>query len=114
AFRAQSSKPLQSSPAAPATASSFAARFGTAILRDGVASIPSALFYYQGRLQLTAQQAWFISWVLAQKWDEHLPHPSVQEIARCSGVSERTLRYRCDELRGLGYLETFPRCNSNG
>jgi hypothetical protein len=94
--------------------SSFAARFGRVILKHGVAAIPSALYHFQGRLGLSAQQVWFASYILSHKWDEDLPYPSIAQMARCTGISDRMLRYRCNELHHLGYLEIYPRYGDNG
>jgi hypothetical protein len=94
--------------------SSFAARFGRVILKHGVAAIPSALYHFQGKLGLTAQQVWFTSYILSHKWDEDLPYPSIAQMALCTGLSDRMLRYRCNELHHLGYLEIYPRYTENG
>lgn len=101
-------------PSGKLAGSSFAARFGRVILRHGIAAIPSALYHFQGKLGLTAQQVWFISYILSHKWDEDLPYPSIAQMARCTGISDRMLRYRCNELHHLGYLEIFPRYSENG
>ena len=55
----------------------FLARYGATILRGGIASIPSALYRYQGELRLSVQHVWFISAILAHKWDTDLPEPSL-------------------------------------
>ncbi len=94
--------------------SSFAARFGRAILKHGIAAIPSALFHFQGKLGLSAQQVWFVSYILSHKWDEELPYPSIAQMSRCTGVSDRMLRYRCNELHHLGYLQMYPRFLESG
>jgi AraC-like DNA-binding protein len=95
-------------------ASSFAARFGRVILQHGVAAIPSALYHFQGRLGLTAQQVWFVSYILAHKWAEALPHPSMNKMAQCTGVDRRVLQYRCAELTNLGLLQIQPRYGERG
>ena len=97
------------SASAPVPGSSFAARFGQVILSDGIAAIPSALFHYQRQLGLTAQQVWFISYILAHKWTSDLPYPSMNKMARCAGVTRRVLQYRCNELHNCGYLKIYPR-----
>lgn len=96
-----------SPPRVPGT--SFAARFGQVILSDGIAAVPSALYHYQRRLELTAQQVWFISYILAHKWSSELPYPSMNKMARCAGVTRRVLQYRCNELHNNGYLKIYPR-----
>src|SRR5690348_807425 len=64
----------------PRPASSWAARYGQAILRDGIATIPRALYLYQAALDLAAPEVWFASAVLAHKWDADLPHPSLRRM----------------------------------
>ncbi len=111
AGRASSRAPGDSSRAGPAPVpgTSFAARFGRLILSDGIAAIPSALYHYQRKLELTAQQVWFISYILAHKWSSELPYPSMNKMARCAGVTRRVLQYRCNELHNCGYLQIYPR-----
>ena len=54
---------------------SFLARYGAAILRGGIAAIPRALYRYQAELGLPPQLVWFVSAILAHKWDANLPTP---------------------------------------
>src|SRR5690349_18326135 len=68
---------------------SFAGHYGQLLLADGIAPIPRALFIYQSALHLSPQQVWFISYVLSHKWDEDLPHPRLQELARHATLSLR-------------------------
>src|SRR4051812_46285837 len=76
-----------------AVSSGWAARFGRVILEHGVATIPAALFHYQGGLHLTAQDVWFISYILAHKWQADLPYPSLTLMAAQTGVGVRQLQY---------------------
>ena len=116
----QGQQAFDAAPTAPrqsprnSASSSFAARFGRAILKHGVAAIPSALYHFQGKLGLSAQQVWFISYILSHKWDEDLPYPSIAQMARCTGVSDRMLRYRCNELHHMSYLQIYPRYHEDG
>src|SRR5689334_2902790 len=71
---------------------SWAARYGQAILRDGIAAIPTALLTYQAALGLTAQEVWFTAAVLAHKWDAELPSPSLKRMAGQTGVSVMQLQ----------------------
>ncbi len=89
--------------------SSFAARFGRVILQNGIAAIPSALFHYQGRLELSAQQVWFVSYVLAHKWDEDLPYPSLKKMAKCTVLSLSQLQRIKNTLCEMDYLRVVPR-----
>ncbi|MBF6615050.1 MAG: hypothetical protein IVW55_18260, partial [Chloroflexi bacterium] len=88
---------------------SFAARFGRVILSHGIAALPSALYHYQGRLKLSAQQVWFVSYILSHKWDEDLPYPSLKKMERCTGISERHLRRMKSGLCQKGLLEVYAR-----
>src|SRR5205085_12203344 len=73
----------------------FAERFGIAIAEYGLAAVPAALYHYQGKLGLSAQEVWFVSYVLSHKWGEDLPRPSLKQLQKCSGLSDRTVqRYR--------------------
>lgn len=89
--------------------SSFAARFGRVILQDGIATIPSALLHYQGALALSAQQVWFVSYILAHKWDEDLPYPSLKAMSRRVGMSISQVQRIKNSLCEMGMLKVYPR-----
>ena len=87
------------------TGSSFAARFGRIILQHGVAALPSALYHYQGELDLSVVQTWFISYILTHKWDSDLPYPSLHKMARCTGMSYVNLQRIKSRLCDMHYLK---------
>ncbi len=88
---------------------SWAARFGQVILQGGVAAIPHALFMHQGELGLLAPDVWFISYILAHKWDAGQPYPSLNHMARETGVSVRQAQYLRKGLEKRGYLTVEER-----
>ena len=94
--------------------SSFEARFGRAILQHGIAAIPSAIFHYQGEIELKAQHVWFISYILSHKWDEDLPYPSLSNMARCAGVTLRNIQFIKSDLCRAGMLAVTERYNGKG
>ena len=94
--------------------SSFEARFGRIILQHGVAAIPSALLHFQGRLKLSSQQVWFVSYVLSHKWDDDLPYPSLKKMERNTGICERHLRRIKGALCVRGLLAVYPRYGEQG
>jgi hypothetical protein len=83
-------------------------------LADGIAPIPLALYLYQGQLQLSAQQVWFTSCVLAHKWDAELPYPKLTEMVRETGLSIRALQYIRASLCNMGYLEIQESYSASG
>lgn len=89
--------------------SSFAARFGRVILQNGIATIPSALLHYQGALALSAQQVWFVSYILAHKWDEDLPYPSLKAMSKRVGMSISQVQRIKNSLCEMGLLKVYPR-----
>src|SRR5215212_7646517 len=88
---------------------SFLARYGATVLRGGIAAIPTALFTYQALLDLSPQETWFISYILAHKWDEDLPYPSLRKMAERTGLSVRQLHRIKDAIVEKGYLLLVPR-----
>ncbi len=78
-------------PAAAPPGRSFLERFGATILQGGIASIPSALYFYHAEVGLSAQEVWFTGYILAYKWDEDLPYPSLVKMEERSGMSRRNL-----------------------
>src|SRR4029079_9729555 len=84
---------IMSHPPRPGAAvTPWEAQYGALILRDGIAAIPSALFHHQGALDLAAQEVWFVSYILAHKWDAALPYPSLKKMATQSGVDRKWLK----------------------
>jgi hypothetical protein len=95
-------------------AASFAGHYGQLILTNGIAPIPKALFLYQGALGLSPQQVWFISYVLSHKWDEELPHPRLQELARHATLGLRQIKKLKNSIMQAGLLEVTPRYGAVG
>ncbi len=93
---------------------SFAGHYGHLILTDGIAPIPRALYLYQGALNLSPQQVWFVSCVLAHKWDDGLPHPRLQELARHATLSLRQIKNIKNSLLEAGLLQVTPRYGAEG
>jgi hypothetical protein len=93
---------------------SFLSRFGAVILSGGIASIPIALFTYQGELNLTPQQVWFISKVLSYKWGSGLPYPSIKKMADETKVSRQHLHNYQKQLVEAGWLKVINRRNAQG
>lgn len=89
--------------------SAFLSRYGATILRGGIATIPTALFTYGAILDLSPQETWFISYILAHKWDEDLPYPSLRKMAERTGLSVRQLHRIKDSIIDKGYLALVPR-----
>jgi hypothetical protein len=92
----------------------FLARYGAIILRGGIATIPAALYRYQGELKLKPLHVWFISAILAHKWDDDMPHPSLRKMAPLVGMSERHLHTLKKELVDAGHLVVINRANNVG
>lgn len=100
--------------ARPARPSSFAGHYGQLIVSDGIAPVPRALYLYQGALNLSPQQVWFISYVLAHKWDGDLPHPRLQELARHATLGLRQIKKIKNSLVFEGLLVVTPRYGVGG
>ena len=88
-------------------ATSFAGQYGQLILTDGIAPIPRSLYLYQGVLNLSPQQVWFISYTLSHKWDEDLPHPRLQELARHATLGLRQIKNIKNSISGRVRLVTI-------
>jgi hypothetical protein len=92
----------------------FLERFGATILRGGIAPIPTTLYFYQAELGLSPQEIWFTGYILAHKWDEDLPYPSLAKMETRTGMSKRNLLRIKDGLVGKGLLVLVPRFNADG
>jgi hypothetical protein len=93
---------------------SFAGHYGQLILADGVAPIPRALYFYQGALNLSPQQVWFISYVFSHKWDDDLPHPRLNELARRATLGLRQIKNIKKSIVEAGLLDVTPTYDSEG
>ena len=98
----------------PRTGGSFAARFGRVILQHGIATLPSALYHFQGELGLSAQQVWFVSYILSHKWRADLPYPSLKKMAERTGLSLRQLQRIKAGLVEQGYLLVGTQFEAHG
>jgi hypothetical protein len=87
----------------------FLARFGATVLSGGIAPIPTALYMYQAHLGLSPQEIWFIGYILAHKWDDDLPYPSLVKMSERTAISTRQLHRLKDGLIAKGLLEIVPR-----
>ena len=94
----------EGAPLRPPNDRSMAGRYGQLILSDGIAAIPVALYYKQAPLDLLAQEVWFVSAILARKWNADLPYPDLQEMAANAGITVRQLRRYRASLESRGYL----------
>ncbi len=93
---------------------SFVARYGRVIARAGIAAIPCALFTYQAQLGLSPQQVWFVSYILAHKWDTALPYPSLKKMAARTGYSLSQIHEIKTTLVKAGYLRLVGRRDDQG
>ncbi|HET7772152.1 MAG TPA: hypothetical protein VFN74_25490 [Chloroflexota bacterium] len=92
----------------------FLARFGATILSGGIAAIPMALYHYQAALGLIPQEVWFVGYILAHRWTDALPFPSLRRMSRRTGVSTQMLHRYKQSLIEKGYLTTIPRHRPSG
>ena len=92
----------------------FLARFGATILSGGIAAIPMALYHYQAELRLVPQEVWFVGYILAHRWTDALPFPSLRRMSRRTGVSTQMLHRYKQSLIEKGYLVTIPRHRPSG
>src|SRR6478609_1212571 len=99
---------------APRAGTSFAARFGRVILQHGIAPLPSALYHFQGTLGLSAQQVWFVCYILAHKWDADLPYPSLKKMAERTGLSLRQIQRIKAGLCDMEYLTVGEQYGAQG
>ncbi|WP_246110704.1 helix-turn-helix domain-containing protein [Thermosediminibacter litoriperuensis] len=94
--------------------SNYFTRFGEIIARNGIASIPDAIFSFQKELGLSVGECWFVAQILRFKWTTELPRPSLRKMASYTGVSERTLHNYKNSLVEKGYLILQNRLDRTG
>src|SRR5215510_3137311 len=92
----------------------FLARFGATILAGGIAAIPTSLYHYQAELGLVPQEVWFVGYILAHRWTDALPYPSLRQMSRRSGISAQMLHRYKQSLVEKGFLTIIPRHRPSG
>lgn len=100
--------------AAPDARYRFLARFGATILSGGIAAIPTSLYHYQAQLGLVPQEVWFVGYILAHRWTDALPYPSLRQMGRRTGISTQMLHRYKQSLVEKGYLAIIPRHRPSG
>lgn len=93
---------------------SFDARYGILIRRDGIATVPAALFRYQAALGLSVPECWFLCVVLSYRWNKDAPYPSLGMIAERAGVTERVLHKYLASLKERGLVNVVARFAESG
>lgn len=93
---------------------SFVARFGSVIVSRGVAAVPQALFLFEGDLNLTPQQVWFILYILSVPWAPPYPYPSLLKMAVRTGYSKMQLHEIKNSLVAQGLLRLVRRTKVDG
>ena len=73
-----------------------------------------ALYHYQAALGLVPQEVWFVGYILAHRWTDALPFPSLRRMSRRTGVSTQMLHRYKQSLIEKDYLVTIPRHRPSG
>ncbi|MDK2889216.1 MAG: hypothetical protein PWP72_2094 [Thermoanaerobacter sp.] len=87
--------------------------YGRTIAEQGVAPIPTALFRYQRELGLSFQEVAFICHLLSYRWTVNDPYPSIRELSKLTGVSEKTLHSYKKSLVEKGLIVVRNRYDSS-
>lgn len=114
AARRPAPRPGRESDQVPDARYRFLARFGATILSGGIAAIPTSLYHYQAQLGLVPQEVWFVGYILAHRWTDALPYPSLRQMSRRTGISTQMLHRYKQSLVEKGYLTTIPRHRPSG
>ena len=57
---------------------------------------------------------WFVGYILAHRWTDALPYPSLRQMSRRTGISTQMLHRYKQSLVEKGYLATIPRHRPSG
>ena len=57
---------------------------------------------------------WFVGYILAHRWTDSLPYPSLRQMSRRTGISTQMLHRYKQSLVEKGYLEIIPRHRPSG
>lgn len=74
-----------------------------------VSTSPKAIYDYQLELWISANEVWFIMYILSFKWSNSLPYPSISKMVEKSWVWKTTIHRYKDSLINKGYLQIISR-----
>jgi hypothetical protein len=86
------------------------------IRSEGFVTVPVRFLMYHAALKpyrLEAVEAFFIVHLMAYKWDDAAPFPSMTTIARRMGVSVNYARTIARNLEGKGFLSRIQRVGTS-
>lgn len=95
--------------AAAAPKFTYADRIGHAIATQTFTPLPDPILDFRAEVGLTIQEFYLYADVMRFKWTAALPAPALGELARRSGVSERTIQRLKRSLVQKGLLILIPR-----
>ncbi len=96
--------------AAKATAKKKKEKWPAAVMARGYSSVPSILFWGQGRLELTPEELNVLLQLISHWWSEgNDPHPSKETIARRMGKNARTIQRHLTSLETKGFIRREAR-----
>ena len=76
----------------------------------GYSSVPSILFWGQGRVELTPEELNVLLQLISHWWSEgNDPHPSKETIARRMGKNARTIQRHLTSLETKGFIRREAR-----
>lgn len=84
-------------------------RFGQIIGSKYFTVLPQHIFTHCKELGITHTEAWFIGAILQFKWTAGLPYPSLNKLAKTSGISSTTIHKLKKSLVKKGLLKVIPR-----
>ena len=79
-------------------------RFGEIITQELWGIVPYALYKYQVELGLNSSEMWFLTWVIMHRWSEKDPYPSINALARRSGMSRQGIQVIVRKLKIKGLI----------
>lgn len=89
-------------------------RLGKIVADEKWGIVPFALYKYQGTLNLTIHEVWFLCWLFIHKWDERDIFPSLNAMARYTGVSRQYIQEIAHRLAEKEFIIIKSRLLENG
>ena len=74
-------------------------------MEGGWTAVPRTFLTAHAELDITATQAMLVLQIMAYKWDERLPFPSISKIAKHLGIGVSQVRAHLQRLEKAGLLK---------
>lgn len=93
----------------PAVSQSFAERWSRSSVEGGWTVVPNGFYAHYAELGIKPTEAMLILHIMARKWDDRRPFPSVARISAEMGIGVSQIRAHLASLERKGFVRRVQR-----